>query len=259
MSEQFQFPEVGFSKSFRGYQVDEVESYVDELRREFGHLVDKNNALEKEISRMRELESSLLRAMQLAEEAQKTWQVKVEAEAKATQEKSAKEAEKLVEDAKKEAEKIKFLAESERKSLLATASQELKDQERGLIGLQEAQKEIANQLAQIAQSTLTRIQSWNTPVLAPEKAETNAPKPAVQKTNVVEKTKAPSKSSPKSAKASNVKSTKTVKASATKKVSEKKLSSKDMEIQDDGLPTLNKVLEAYAKSTGPRGKVGDIN
>jgi hypothetical protein len=25
------------------------------------------------------------------------------------------------------------------------------------------------------------------------------------------------------------------------------------------LPTLNKVLEAYAKSTGPRGKVGEIN
>jgi hypothetical protein len=30
-------------------------------------------------------------------------------------------------------------------------------------------------------------------------------------------------------------------------------------IEDDGLPTLNKVLEAYAKSSGPRGKVGDIN
>jgi hypothetical protein len=25
------------------------------------------------------------------------------------------------------------------------------------------------------------------------------------------------------------------------------------------LPTLNKVLEAYAKSTGSRGKVGEIN
>jgi cell division initiation protein len=259
MSEQFQFPEVGFSKSFRGYQVDEVESYVDDLRREFAYLVDKNNALEKEISRMRELESSLLRAMQLAEEAQKTWQVKVEAEAKSIQEKSVKEAERLVADAKKEAEKIKFLADSERKSLLATASQELKVQERGLIGLQEAQKEIANQLAQIAQSTLTRIQSWNTSVPAPEKAETNAPKPVIRKTNVVEKSKVPSKSSPKSAKASNTKSTKTAKATTTKKITEKKLSSKDMEIQDDGLPSLNKVLEAYAKSTGPRGKVGDIN
>ena len=30
-------------------------------------------------------------------------------------------------------------------------------------------------------------------------------------------------------------------------------------IEDDGLPTLNKVLEAYAKTTGPRGKVGEIN
>jgi hypothetical protein len=30
-------------------------------------------------------------------------------------------------------------------------------------------------------------------------------------------------------------------------------------VTDDGLPTLNKVLEAYAKSTGPRGKVGEIN
>ena len=255
MSEQFQFPEVGFSKAFRGYQVDEVESYVDDLRREFGHLVDKNNALEKEISRMRELESSLLRAMQLAEEAQKTWQIKVEAEAKTIHEKSVKDAEKLVENAKKEAEKIKFLAESERKSLLASASQELKDQERGLIGLQEAQKEIANQLAQIAQSTLTRIQAWNT-------AETSVQKEVGQVTKVdvqEKKLAAKPKSVPQAGKSAKPKSTKSLKATSPKKVSEKKLSSKDMEIQDDGLPTLNKVLEAYAKSTGPRGKVGDIN
>lgn len=256
MSEQFQFPEVGFSKSFRGYHVDEVESYVDELRREFGHLVDKINGLEKEISRMRELEGSLLRAMQLAEEAQKTWQEKVEAEAKSIHEKSLKDAEKLVGEAKKEAEKIKFLAESERKSLLASASQELKDQERGLIGLQEAQKEIANQLSQIAQSTLTRIQAWNTPTSALEKQEKKDSKSVIEKPEPKAKPKSPSKPVSKVSKVANTKKTK---ASPVKKVAEKKLSSKNMEIQDDGLPTLNKVLEAYAKSTGPRGKVGDIN
>ena len=228
---------------------------MDDLRREFGHLVEKNNALEKEISRMRELESSLLRAMQLAEEAQKTWQVKVEAEAKSIHEKSVKDAEKLVENAKKEAEKIKFLAESERKSLLASASQELKDQERGLIGLQEAQKEIANQLAQIAQSTLTRIQAWNKPETSMQKEVAQVTKVDVQEKKVVAKPK----SAPKAGKSAKPKSTKPLKATSPKKVSEKKLSSKDMEIQDDGLPTLNKVLEAYAKSTGPRGKVGDIN
>lgn len=77
----------------------------------------------------------------------------------------------------------------------------------------------------------------------------------VQEKKVVAKPK----SAPKAGKSAKPKSTKPLKATSPKKVSEKKLSSKDMEIQDDGLPTLNKVLEAYAKSTGPRGKVGDIN
>ena len=157
--------------------------------------------------------------------------------------------------AKKEAEKIKFLAESERKSLLATASQELKVQERGLIGLQEAQKEIANQLAQIAQSTLTRIQAWNTPETSVQKEVGQVTKVDVQEKKLAAKPK----SVPQAGKSAKPKSTKPLKATSPKKASEKKLSSKDMEIQDDGLPTLNKVLEAYAKSTGPRGKVGDIN
>jgi len=147
------------------------------------------------------------------------------------------------------------LAESERKSLLASASQELKDQERGLIGLQEAQKEIANQLAQIAQSTLTRIQAWYTPETSVQKEVAQVIKVAVQEKKVVAKPKSALKVS----KSAKPKSTKPLKATPTKKASEKKLGSEDLEIQDDGLPTLNKVLEAYAKSTGPRGKVGDIN
>ena len=52
--------------------------------------------------------------------------------------------------------------------------------------------------------------------------------------------------------------------SATKKnlTSKKKLTTSDLSASttvDDGLPTLNKVLAAYAKSTGPKGKIGDIN
>jgi DivIVA domain-containing protein len=270
MSEQFQFPEVGFSKSFRGYQVDEVESYVDELRREFGRLVNKLSEFDKEISRMRELESSLLRAMQMAEEAQKSWQMKVEAEAKAVHEKAVQDAKGLVEDAKKQAEKITFLAESERKNLLAAANQELKEQERGLISLQEAQKEIANQLAQIAQSTLTRIQTWNTSAPIAEPTPRSISKPAETKTKAITKTKAAPKAKAltkaKSAKPSKsatnpLKPNSKLKPAGQVKTPRgvKKTVSKEMDIQDDGLPTLNKVLEAYAKSTGPRGKIGDIN
>ena len=162
------------------------------------------------------------------------------------------------------------MAESERKNLLAAANQELKEQERGLISLQEAQKEIANQLAQIAQSTLTRIQTLNTSAPIAEPTPRSISKPAETKTKAITKTKAapkakaltkaksakPSKSAPNPLKpnsklkpAGQVKTPRGV----------KKTVSKEMDIQDDGLPTLNKVLEAYAKSTGPRGKIGDIN
>jgi hypothetical protein len=53
------------------------------------------------------------------------------------------------------------------------------------------------------------------------------------------------------------------KPSSKKSVSSKrKLTKSDLSAStagDDGLPTLNKVLAAYAKSTGPKGKIGDIN
>ena len=45
-------------------------------------------------------------------------------------------------------------------------------------------------------------------------------------------------------------------------ISKEKLTNSELPIEkvgDDGLPTLNKVLAAYAKSTGPKGKIGDIN
>jgi hypothetical protein len=53
------------------------------------------------------------------------------------------------------------------------------------------------------------------------------------------------------------------KPSSKKSISSKrKLTNSDLSAStavDDGLPTLNKVLAAYAKSTGPKGKIGDIN
>lgn len=90
-------PEVSFSKSFRGYDVQEVSDYVqsvalfeEEMNRQQAILTEKVQALEQEVNRLREVESSLFRAMKLAEEAQQNWQEKVE-----------KEASKVLEGAKK--------------------------------------------------------------------------------------------------------------------------------------------------------------
>ena len=266
MSDKKQIPDVAFSKSFRGYDVSEVNEYVQNVNAyevSVQHTIEKLESkvsdLETEITRLRELESSLFRAMKMAEEAQENWKVKMAKEAEEQKISAQKLANKVVEDATKEAEKIKFLAESEKKQLLMGASQELKEQERGLKTLKEAQREIGKQLSSLANLTLDQLSSWEglkneeteiTPVKKTEKV-------IVKKTSAVKKPVSTVKQKSYSPNANQVKS------SVKKKVNpKKKLANADLSAStagDDGLPTLNKVLAAYAKSTGPKGKIGDIN
>jgi cell division initiation protein len=297
--------EASFSKSFRGYDVSEVDAYVQSVQdfetkteHSLANLNQKTVELEAEVTRLREIESSLFRALKLAEESQLNFTAKMEKEAKSILDKANKEAEAIKKKADSEAQKQALLTENERKQTLAQAGQELKEQERQLRNLQEAQKEIAAQLKTISEQTLGSIANWSSTdlvkpvasidtVAAPSakrgrkpgvknkpktKSEAKAKaKPAAKaaakaKTAPKSKTAAkavPAKRGPKpkvkseaviTAKPAAVKSTKPAPA---KRGPKPKITLET--VSDDGLPTLNKVLEAYAKSTGPRGKVGEIN
>jgi cell division initiation protein len=323
--------EASFSKSFRGYDVSEVDAYVQSVQHqetESQNALAKSNQktaeLEAEVARLREIESSLFRALKLAEESQQNFTAKMEKEAKSILDKASKEAEAIKKKADTEAQKQAVLTENERKQTLAQANQELKEQERQLRNLQEAKIEIAKQLKQISEQTLGSIASWDIikdvteagvqPLLAPAAAAKRGRKPGVknkpkaksaakQKTTIKVKTEAkvkpaakvkpvtkatPAKRGPKPKLQAELKlstdnqaikpSNKVAKSAkpAAKKVA--KVATKVAKpaakpaakrgpkpkisletVSDDGLPTLNKVLEAYAKSTGPRGKVGEIN
>lgn len=343
--------EASFSKSFRGYDVSEVDSYVQSVQNQetesqnaLAKLNQKTAELEAEVARLREIESSLFRALKLAEESQQNFAAKMEKEAKSIIDKASKEAEAIKKKADTDAQKLALLTENERKQTLAQANQELKEQERQLRNLQEAKKEIATQLKQISEQTLGSIATWDVlkdvteagvqPILAPV-ASKRGRKPGVKnkpkaksaaKLKPAAKTKSASKVKPavkvkpaakvkpavkvkpltkatsakrgpkpkvhaevvaspeikaikpaanaaKPAKAATKNTAKpTVKSvakrgpkpkvksdakPATKRGPKPKISLEA--VSDDGLPTLNKVLEAYAKSTGPRGKVGEIN
>ena len=247
-----QIPEVSFSKSFRGFDVQEVSDYVqsvalfeEEMNRQQAVLVEKVQALEQEVNRLREVETSLFRAMKLAEEAQKSWQEKVEKEASKVLDGAKKQAETLLATAEKDAQKAKLVIENERKQLIGQVEQEVKEQTRELKRLEHIQAEIAGQMANFARQTLTSVEAWSKLEEVKEVKEVKvAPvKSAVKKAAPVKK--AVDKPAPK----------KTVKKQPTKKGKHLDAAT----IEDDGLPTLNKVLEAYAKTTGPRGKVGEIN
>lgn len=342
--------DASFSKSFRGYDVSQVDAYVQNVQNfeleSQNALVQSNRKtaeLEAEVARLREIESSLFRALKLAEESQQNFSSKMEKEAKAILDKANKEAESIKKKAEVEAQKQALLTENERKLTLAQASQELKEQERQLRNLQEAKKEIASQLKAISEQTLGSIANWSsteivspivpleptaatTPVkrgrkpgvknkpkakakaplkekkvkltpaapkaklaskvvvkakpetkskpvenVTPAKRgpkpkvkseEVNAPKPAVVKAAKPAAFKKAKPTAIKVAKPVTVKKAKTPAVKAEKQAPAKRGPKPKISLEtvtDEGLPTLNKVLEAYAKSTGPRGKVGEIN
>jgi len=259
---------VSFSKSFRGYDVAEVQAYVDSVdqfaadtARNEQSMQEKIHQLDQEVNRLREVESSLFRAMKLAEEAQLHWQQKVEKEAELILAEAKKKAAELVAESEQLVKKSALLVENERKQLLAQADQELKEKQRELGRLEAVQQALAEQMLELSQQTIDSLGKWKKE--APIKEEKK--QKVVSKPTVSAKV---AKSAPKQAKAEpNVvkPAAKAAKADAkVAKPTEKKKPTKSNHldvgtIEDDGLPTLNKVLEAYAKSSGPRGKVGDIN
>jgi cell division initiation protein len=195
-----------------------------------------------EVNRLREVESSLFRAMKLAEEAQLMWQQKVEKESEAQLANARKKAAAIVAESEQAVKKSALLLENERKQMLAQVDQELKEKQREMVRLEAVQQEIAGQLMELSQQTMDQIGKWTRDVPQVE--------PIMQeKKKVVVKKKAPAKVAKPVAKAKEKPASKSKKANHLDAYT----------IEDDGLPTLNKVLEAYAKSSGPRGKVGDIN
>ncbi len=213
------------------------------MNRQQAILTEKVQALEQEVNRLRDVESSLFRAMKLAEEAQQNWQEKVEKEASKVLEGAKKQADALLASAEKDAQKAKLLVENERKQLIGQVEQEVKEQTRELKRLESIQSEIAGQLANFARQTLSSVEAWSKPV----EVKTEPIKPVVKKASPAKKSVSKAKPAATPAK-------------PTKKPAVKKGKHLDAStIEDDGLPTLNKVLEAYAKTSGPRGKVGEIN
>ncbi|MFL0161940.1 DivIVA domain-containing protein [Aquirufa salirivi] len=305
MEHIYELPEASFSKSFRGYDVSEVndylfriEEYHQSIQQSRERLESKIVDLEKELNRLREAESSMLKAVQMADEAQLNWKMKAEKDAELALQKAQKQSSQLIEQAEKEAAKIKLLAEGESKQIWLESNQTIKEQERVLRGLQEAQKEVAEQLMGISEKTLQQIKTWSVsnetlakPKEPQEKTHAEVKKSMVSKSKIVpiqankaKKTTLKAKPKgkvgrPKSKPSAIVdpkipakrgrKPKSTVISQAAKPVnsrgpknptSPKKKGIDPTQLSpDDSLPTLNKVLEAYAKSSGPQGKIGEIN
>lgn len=276
MEHKIQIPEANFSKSFRGYDVSDVnfylaqvENFVEQNKHLQEGLEDKISTLELEVARLREVENSLFRALKMAEEAQQNWLNKMDSEVNQLIDNAKEKANKIIEDAQKEAQKVQLLAENERKLILEEANKKSIETNRSLMALQAAQKEVAKQLIQISELTLEKVKSWeDLSVESSEKPKQNdsipletLKSPEKKKVVLVKKDSKNAKTPDKKEKVL-VKTPKNELKTPSKSPIEPKKKSivpKQELMEDDSLPTLNKVLEAYAKSNGPKGKIGEIN
>ncbi len=276
MEHKIQIPEANFSKSFRGYDVSDVNDYllqidgfVEQNNQLRERMEDKIATLEVEVARLREVENSLFRALKMAEEAQQNWLNKMDSEVNQLIDAAKEKANKIIEDAQKEAQKSKVITENERKLILDEANKKSIETNRSLRAMQAAQKEVAQQLIQLSELTLERVKTWESSQtellenLTTEKVDSGKSVAPKEKKKVVlvkkinksakaplKKDKVVAKDSPKDVQSKENSEVKTLK---------KSLVPKKEAMDDDSLPTLNKVLEAYAKSNGPKGKIGDLN
>ncbi len=103
-----------FSKSFRGYNEEEVDDFLDKIVKDYEELINENAKLKEEIEKMKEqlkefseMEQSLRSALLTAQKSAEETKGKVENEAKIIIEKAKMEAELIKQQAYQRADEIK--------------------------------------------------------------------------------------------------------------------------------------------------------
>ncbi len=179
-----------FEKSFRGYNIEEVDIFLSNLAQEWERLTNDSKMLkmqldiaEKEASKLREVEMTLIKTLRTAEDTSSriTENAKVEADRKI--ESAQDEANKILEDARHQSKVMIEDAEQKAVSISMTAKNEFRDLENQFAELETFKKSILNQLKEIANGTIQRVSTFEKNDFGniPEIPKVVVPETAVQK------------------------------------------------------------------------------
>ncbi|WP_341227081.1 DivIVA domain-containing protein [uncultured Arcticibacterium sp.] len=205
-----------FEKSFRGYNIEEVDIFLNNLASEWERTSNESKMLrmqleiaEKEAAKLREVEMSLIKTLQSAESTSNkiTEHAKIEAERKLEEaqlsssniiENAKKEAEMILANAKSESETILSSANSQSESILSNAKTAVSESQQALINqesslkteitaLESYKQEVVNQLQAISSLTSQKIEGMALaqPVASP-KIEAKLPEVIEENTPLAE-------------------------------------------------------------------------
>ncbi|MFN8438739.1 MAG: DivIVA domain-containing protein [Cytophagales bacterium] len=159
-----------FEKKFRGFDIDEVSAFLNTLSNEWERLVDENKELkkrfeaaEREVSKMREVESSLFRTLKTAEETGNN----IVDQANKKAELLVKEAQSILTNSEKEAQekaqKLKEDATLNARNIIDSAKEELAAAEKELREIETKKLSIIDDLKKMAEDIHQKIDKYTRP------------------------------------------------------------------------------------------------
>ncbi len=156
-----------FDKTFRGYDAESVDAFLlslsqewERVAEELRHSKQQLEVAEREVARMKEIETSLFKTIKIAETAQQEINEKAKAEADKTLEAAQLEAEQLVNDARKKADMTIIDAESKAQFILKDAQSDLRHFERDFRAMDTYKDHLVLELKRFANETLEKVTSF---------------------------------------------------------------------------------------------------
>lgn len=156
-----------FEKIFRGYDPDEVDAFLNSLSQEWERYSSENNLLkmqleyaEKELAKLKDIESTLFRTLKAAEDTSKLIEKEANENAEKRIEESRVAANDLVTEAEQRTNQIIKQTEDRLSKFKEDFAQEVKFQERDFRAIENFRDNLIVQLSSLANSALETVERF---------------------------------------------------------------------------------------------------
>jgi cell division initiation protein len=157
-----------FEKIFRGYDPDEVDAFLNSLSQEWERYSSENNLLkmqleyaEKELAKLKDIESTLFRTLKAAEDTSKLIEKEANENAEKRIEESRVAANDLVAEAEQRTSQIIRQTEDRLSKFKEDFAQEVKVQERDFRAIENFRDNLIVQLSSLANSALETVERFD--------------------------------------------------------------------------------------------------
>lgn len=152
-----------FEKVFRGYDKDAVDAYLTSLSQEWERgqeemrsLRQRNESLQEEIGRLKAIENTLYRTLQMAEETTSQMTQKARTEADERLQSARTEADETLDNARKQANMLILDAENRTRFILDESVEELRSLERDYKAIERYKEHLVAEIKRYAGDTLEK-------------------------------------------------------------------------------------------------------